>query len=49
MQPSFFRIVLMDDALDCLMSFVDFLFAFQAQFVYDGTISKALQRRTLIG
>lgn len=31
------RIVLMDDALDCLMSFADFLFAFQLQFYYQGT------------
>uniref|UniRef100_A0A8C9AKS0 Centriolar satellite-associated tubulin polyglutamylase complex regulator 1 n=1 Tax=Prolemur simus TaxID=1328070 RepID=A0A8C9AKS0_PROSS len=29
-----FRIVLMDDAMDCLMSFSDFLFAFQIQFYY---------------
>ncbi|XP_066276541.1 centriolar satellite-associated tubulin polyglutamylase complex regulator 1-like [Branchiostoma lanceolatum] len=29
------RIVLMDDAMDCLMSFTDFLFAFQLQFYYD--------------
>nr|CAB3226506.1 UPF0705 protein C11orf49 homolog [Phallusia mammillata] len=29
------RIVLMDDALDCLMSFVDFLYAFQIQFYYE--------------
>ncbi|XP_042301345.1 UPF0705 protein C11orf49 homolog isoform X2 [Sceloporus undulatus] len=28
------RIVLMDDAVDCLMSFSDFLFAFQIQFYY---------------
>uniref|UniRef100_A0A452EI66 Centriolar satellite-associated tubulin polyglutamylase complex regulator 1 n=1 Tax=Capra hircus TaxID=9925 RepID=A0A452EI66_CAPHI len=28
------RIVLMDDAMDCLMSFSDFLFAFQVQFYY---------------
>ncbi|XP_069640651.1 centriolar satellite-associated tubulin polyglutamylase complex regulator 1 isoform X3 [Haliaeetus albicilla] len=30
----FKRIVLMDDAMDCLMSFSDFLFAFQIQFYY---------------
>uniref|UniRef100_A0A7N9C7E6 Centriolar satellite-associated tubulin polyglutamylase complex regulator 1 n=1 Tax=Macaca fascicularis TaxID=9541 RepID=A0A7N9C7E6_MACFA len=29
-----YRIVLMDDAMDCLMSFSDFLFAFQIQFYY---------------
>ncbi|CAD5119131.1 DgyrCDS7772 [Dimorphilus gyrociliatus] len=29
------RIVLMDDATDCSMSFTDFLYAFQLQFVYD--------------
>ncbi|KAH0620743.1 hypothetical protein JD844_021466 [Phrynosoma platyrhinos] len=28
------QIVLMDDAVDCLMSFSDFLFAFQIQFYY---------------
>ncbi|NXP08826.1 CK049 protein, partial [Thinocorus orbignyianus] len=28
------RIVLMDDTMDCLMSFSDFLFAFQIQFYY---------------
>ncbi|KAM9376280.1 centriolar satellite-associated tubulin polyglutamylase complex regulator 1 isoform 1-T1 [Pholidichthys leucotaenia] len=28
------RIVLMDDAIDCLMSFSDFLYAFQLQFYY---------------
>uniref|UniRef100_A0A8I5ZZD6 Centriolar satellite-associated tubulin polyglutamylase complex regulator 1 n=1 Tax=Rattus norvegicus TaxID=10116 RepID=A0A8I5ZZD6_RAT len=28
------KIVLMDDAMDCLMSFSDFLFAFQIQFYY---------------
>ena len=26
----------MDDAVDCLMSFSDFLFAFQIQFYYSG-------------
>ena len=30
------RIVLMDDALDCLMAFPDFLYAFQIQFYYEG-------------
>nr|XP_026692238.1 uncharacterized protein LOC100177643 isoform X2 [Ciona intestinalis] len=29
------RVVLMDDALDCLMSFPDFLYAFQIQFYYE--------------
>ncbi|MBN3308660.1 CK049 protein, partial [Amia calva] len=29
------RIVLMDDAMDCLMSFADFLYAFQIQFYYE--------------
>ena len=33
------RIVLMDDALDCLMAFVDFLYAFQLQFYYEEYIS----------
>ncbi|MGH0164594.1 UNVERIFIED_CONTAM: hypothetical protein FKN15_047350 [Acipenser sinensis] len=36
------RIVLMDDAMDCLMSFPDFLYAFQVQFYYEGSLpSKA--------
>ena len=30
------RIILMEDAMDCLISFTDFLLAFQAQFYYDG-------------
>ncbi|CAJ0916918.1 unnamed protein product, partial [Ranitomeya imitator] len=30
------RIVLMDDAMDCLMSFSDFLYAFQIQFYFSG-------------
>jgi hypothetical protein len=34
------RIVLMDDAMDCLMSFSDFLFAFQIQFYYSGECSR---------
>ncbi|XP_018620963.1 centriolar satellite-associated tubulin polyglutamylase complex regulator 1 [Scleropages formosus] len=29
------RIVLVDDAMDCLMSFADFLYAFQIQFYYE--------------
>lgn len=31
----------MDDAMDCLMSFSDFLFAFQIQFYYSGESSGA--------
>lgn len=31
----------MDDAMDCLMSFSDFLFAFQIQFYYSGECSGA--------
>ncbi|MEQ2178954.1 hypothetical protein GOODEAATRI_019501, partial [Goodea atripinnis] len=31
------RIVLMDDTADCLMSFSDFIYAFQLQFYYQGT------------
>ena len=31
-----FRIILMEDAVDCLMSFPDFLYAFQTQFFYEG-------------
>ena len=30
------RIVLMEDAMDCLMSFSDFLSAFQMQLYYEG-------------
>ena len=26
----------MEDAIDCLMSFADFLYAFQTQFFYEG-------------
>ena len=33
------RIVLMDDALDCLMSFIDFLYAFQIQLYFEGKFS----------
>ncbi|CAK8678292.1 centriolar satellite-associated tubulin polyglutamylase complex regulator 1-like [Clavelina lepadiformis] len=33
------RIVLMDDALDCLISFTDFLYAFQIQFYYEDYIN----------
>merc|ERR1711944_106300 len=29
----------MDDAMDCLISFTDFLFAFQAQFYYEEFLS----------
>ncbi|XP_075899000.1 centriolar satellite-associated tubulin polyglutamylase complex regulator 1 [Nelusetta ayraudi] len=36
------RIVLMDDALDCLMSFADFLFAFQLQFYYQEFLESVL-------
>ena len=32
----------MDDAQDCLISFTDFLFAFQAQFYYDGKFQSLL-------
>lgn len=34
------RIILMEDAMDCLMSFPDFLYAFQTQFFYDEFIEK---------
>lgn len=30
------RIAAMDDTIDCLMSFSDFLYAFQLQFYYQG-------------
>ena len=33
------RIVLIDDALDCLISFLDFIYAFQVQFYYEGKLS----------
>lgn len=36
------RIILMDDAMDCLISFTDFLYAFQVQFCYDGLCSYLL-------
>ncbi|XP_068117641.1 centriolar satellite-associated tubulin polyglutamylase complex regulator 1 [Hyperolius riggenbachi] len=35
------RIVLMDDAMDCLMSFSDFLYAFQIQFYYSEFLESA--------
>ena len=34
--PIIYRIVLMEDAMDCLMSFKDFIYAFQIQFYYEG-------------
>ncbi|XP_022800867.1 UPF0705 protein C11orf49 homolog [Stylophora pistillata] len=34
------RIILMEDAMDCLMSFPDFLYAFQTQFFYEEFIEK---------
>lgn len=34
------RIILMEDAIDCLMSFPDFLYAFQTQFFYEEFIEK---------
>ncbi|XP_010750755.2 centriolar satellite-associated tubulin polyglutamylase complex regulator 1 isoform X2 [Larimichthys crocea] len=36
------RIVLMDDAIDCLMSFSDFLYAFQLQFYYQEFLDSVL-------
>ncbi|XP_026166191.1 centriolar satellite-associated tubulin polyglutamylase complex regulator 1 isoform X2 [Mastacembelus armatus] len=36
------RIVLMDDAIDCLMSFPDFLYAFQLQFYYQEFLESLL-------
>lgn len=32
------RMVLMDDAGDCLLSFSDFIYAFQLQFYYQGAV-----------
>nr|KAG5698638.1 hypothetical protein BaRGS_003152 [Batillaria attramentaria] len=34
------RIVLIDDALDCLISFSDFIYAFQVQFYYEEFLDK---------
>ncbi|XP_074659762.1 centriolar satellite-associated tubulin polyglutamylase complex regulator 1-like isoform X2 [Tubulanus polymorphus] len=34
------RIILIDDAIDCLISFSDFLYAFQVQFYYEEFLSK---------
>jgi len=34
------RIILMDDALDCLMSFPDFIYAFQVQFYFNEFLCK---------
>ena len=44
------RIILMEDAMDCLISFTDFLYAFQVQFCYDGrTVEhKSLNKDPLI-
>ncbi|GFN86687.1 upf0705 protein c11orf49-like protein [Plakobranchus ocellatus] len=36
------RIVLIDDALDCLISFSDFIYAFQVQFYYEEFLEKTL-------
>lgn len=36
------RVVLMDDAIDCLMSFSDFLYAFQLQFYYQEFLDSVL-------
>ncbi|XP_013397822.1 UPF0705 protein C11orf49 homolog isoform X2 [Lingula anatina] len=37
------RIILMDDALDCLISFTDFLYAFQVQFYYEEFLEKCTE------
>ncbi|XP_060593291.1 centriolar satellite-associated tubulin polyglutamylase complex regulator 1-like isoform X2 [Ruditapes philippinarum] len=37
------RIILMDDALDCLISFTDFIYAFQTQFYYEEFLDKCLE------
>ncbi|XP_021373690.1 UPF0705 protein C11orf49 homolog isoform X2 [Mizuhopecten yessoensis] len=34
------RIILLDDALDCLISFADFIYAFQVQFYYEEFMEK---------
>ncbi|XP_041367252.1 UPF0705 protein C11orf49 homolog isoform X2 [Gigantopelta aegis] len=37
------RIILIDDALDCLISFVDFIYAFQVQFYYEEFLEKSTE------
>ncbi|XP_005112084.3 UPF0705 protein C11orf49 homolog [Aplysia californica] len=37
------RIVLIDDALDCLISFPDFIYAFQVQFFYEEFLEKSVE------
>lgn len=37
------RIILLDDALDCLISFSDFIYAFQVQFYYEEFLDKCLE------
>lgn len=37
------RIILLDDALDCLISFPDFIYAFQTQFYYEEFLDKCLE------
>lgn len=37
------RIILLDDALDCLISFQDFIYAFQVQFYYEEFLDKCLE------
>ncbi|KAH9500553.1 hypothetical protein Btru_072247 [Bulinus truncatus] len=37
------RIVLIDDALDCLISFTDFIYAFQVQFYYEEFLEKTYE------
>ncbi|WAR04036.1 CK049-like protein [Mya arenaria] len=37
------RIILLDDALDCLISFTDFIYAFQTQFYYEEFLDKCLE------
>ena len=32
----------MEDAMDCLMSFPDFLYAFQTQFFYEGKLANTV-------
>lgn len=40
------RIVLMDDAIDCLMSFSDFIYSFQIQFYYEGNFQKCIRQNS---
>lgn len=42
------KIILMDDAMDCLMSFSDFLYAFQVQFYFETFLDKCSEIYTFL-